>query len=121
MNKNIQTILDMLESNTFQKGVLLDILKSYGEDIALMPIKLFANQKILRTRKNEDDVFGYIHELSYPPKEYARTDRASIEGKPMFYASISLKKLKSIMHIQELSAHWKRFHYYGLKELVDKI
>lgn len=46
MNKNIQTILDMLESNTFQKGVLLDILKSYGEDIALMPIKLFANQKI---------------------------------------------------------------------------
>ena len=33
MNKNIQTILDMLESNTFQKGVLLDILKSYGEDI----------------------------------------------------------------------------------------
>ena len=94
MNKNIQTILDMLESNTFQKGVLLDILKSYGENIALMPIKLFANQKILRTRKNEDDVFGYIHELSYPPKEYARTDRASIEGKPMFYASIFTKEVE---------------------------
>lgn len=84
----------MLESNTFQKGVLLDILKSYGEDIALMPIKLFANQKILRTRKNEDDVFGYIHELSYLPKEYARTDRASIEGKPMFYASIFTKEVE---------------------------
>ncbi len=94
MNKNIQAILDMLESNTFQKGVLLDILKSYGEDIALMPIKLFANQKILRTRKNEDDIFGYIHELSYPPKEYARTDRASIEGKPMFYASIFTKEVE---------------------------
>lgn len=84
----------MLESNTFQKGVLLDILKSYGENIALMPIKLFANQKILRTRKNEDDIFGYIHELSYPPKEYARTDRASIEGKPMFYASIFTKEVE---------------------------
>lgn len=84
----------MLESNTFQKGVLLDILKSYGEDIALMPIKLFANQKILRTRKNEDDIFGYIHELSYPPKEYARTDRASLEGKPMFYASIFTKEVE---------------------------
>ena len=59
-----------------------------------MPIKLFANQKILRTRKNEDDVFGYIHELSYPPKEYARTDRASIEGKPMFYASIFTKEVE---------------------------
>lgn len=84
----------MLESNTFQRGVLLDILKSYGENIALMPIKLFANQKILRTRKNEDVFFGYIHELSYPPKEYARTDRASIEGKPMFYASIFTKEVE---------------------------
>lgn len=94
MNKNIQTILDMLESNTFQQEVLLDILKSYDENIALMPIKLFANQKILRTRKNEDGFFGYIHELSYPPKEYARTDRASIEGKPMFYASIFTKEVE---------------------------
>lgn len=94
MNKNIQAILNMLDSNTFQRGVLLDILESYGEDIALIPIKLFVHQKILRTRKNEDDVFGYIHELSYPPKEYARTDRASIEGKPMFYASIFTKEVE---------------------------
>lgn len=94
MNKNIQAILNMLDSNTFQRGVLLDILKSYDENIALMPIKLFANQKILRTRKNEDGFFGYIHELSYPPKEYARTDRASIEGKPMFYASIFTKEVE---------------------------
>lgn len=84
----------MLDSNTFQRGVLLDILESYGEDIALIPIKLFVHQKILRTRKNEDAVFGYIHELSYPPKEYARTDRASIEGKPMFYASIFTKEVE---------------------------
>nr|WP_294882532.1 hypothetical protein [Prevotella sp.] len=94
MNKNIQAILNMLDSNTFQRGVLLDILESYGEDIALIPIKLFVHQKILRTRKNEDAVFGYIHELSYPPKEYARTDRASIEGKPMFYASIFTKEVE---------------------------
>lgn len=39
MNKNIQAILNMLDSNTFQRGVLLDILESYGEDIALIPIK----------------------------------------------------------------------------------
>lgn len=94
MNKNIQAILNMLDSNTFQRGVLLDILESYGEDIALIPIKLFVHQKILRTRKNEDVFFGYIHELSYPPKEYARTDRASIEGKPMFYASIFTKEVE---------------------------
>lgn len=94
MNKNIQAVLNMLESNTFQQKVLLDILESYGEDIALIPIKLFVHQKILRTRKNEDGFFGYIHELSYPPKEYARTDRASIEGKPMFYASIFTKEVE---------------------------
>lgn len=52
------------------------------------------HQKILRTRKNEDGFFGYIHELSYPPKEYARTDRASIEGKPIFYASIFTKEVE---------------------------
>ena len=66
MNKNIQTILNMLECNTFQREVLLDILESYSEDIALMPIKLFANQKILRTRKNEDDVFGDDSAVSVP-------------------------------------------------------
>ncbi len=54
MNKNIQAILNMLDSNTFQRGVLLDILKS-------------------------------------------------------------------LMHIQELSAHWKQSRYYVLRELVDKI
>lgn len=53
MNKNIQAILNMLDSNTFQRGVLLDILESYGEDIALIPIKLFVHQKILRTRKKK--------------------------------------------------------------------
>lgn len=31
MNKNIQAILNMLDSNTFQRGVLLDILESYGK------------------------------------------------------------------------------------------
>lgn len=38
MNKNIQTVKNMLENNTFQKEVLLDILKSYGEDIALTQV-----------------------------------------------------------------------------------
>ncbi len=71
----------------------MDILKSYGEDIALMPIKLFANQKILRTRKMKTISLG-IFMNSYPPKEYARTDRASIEGKPMFYASIFTKEVE---------------------------
>lgn len=31
MNKNIQAILNMLDSNTFKRGVLLDILESYGK------------------------------------------------------------------------------------------
>lgn len=81
----------MLDDNTFNRDLLEHILRSYGEDIAVIPIQILGNQKILRTRQNNDDFFGYIHELSYPPAKFARTDRASLEGKPMFYASVFTK------------------------------
>ena len=81
----------MLDTNVFDRNLLLQILKSYGEDVAVIPVMLLAEQKVLRTRPNKDDFFGYVHELSYPPAEFARTDRASLEGKPMFYASAFTK------------------------------
>lgn len=81
----------MLETDNFDRELLMHILKSFGEDVAVIPIMLLAEQKVLRTRPNKDDFFGYIHEMSYPPAEFARTDRASLEGKPMFYASVYTK------------------------------
>ena len=45
--------------------------------------------KILRSRLNDNRAFfDEISKLSYPPICCARTDRASLEGKPMFYGSV---------------------------------
>lgn len=89
-----QIIKQMLETNSFDRDSLLHILESYGEDLALIPIMLLDGEKILRTRANDNDFFSYVHELSYPPARYARTDRASLEGKPMFYGSVFTKDVE---------------------------
>ena len=87
----IQVVKQMLDDNSFDKDLLLSVLNSFKDDVALIPVMLLKDQKVLRTRPNGDDFFSYIHELSYPPAEYARTDRASLAGKPMFYASAFTK------------------------------
>lgn len=87
----ILIIKQMLEHDSFDRDLLLNVLESFKDDIAVIPVLLLKNQKVLRTRPNRDDFFNYIHELSYPPAEYARTDRASLVGKPMFYASAFTK------------------------------
>lgn len=92
-NKSILIVKQMLEQDSFNRESLFQILESFGNDIALIPVKLLKGQKVLRTRSNGDDFFGFVHELSYPPKEYARTDRASLVGKPMFYASTFTKNV----------------------------
>lgn len=88
---SILTIKQMIEQNSFDKELLLNILRSFKDDVALIPVMLLKDQKVLRTRPNGDDFFSYVYELSYPPAEYARTDRASLAGKPMFYASAFTK------------------------------
>lgn len=91
MNQNIEVIKQMLENDSFDKRNVQRIMASFKNDVAVIPLRFLDGQKVLRTRKNEEDVFGYVHELSYPPIEFARTDRASLKGKPMFYASIFTK------------------------------
>ena len=89
----IFVIKQMLENNSFNREQLLDILESFKDDIPVVPILLLKDQKVLRTRSNEDDFFGFVHELSYPPAEFARTDRASLSGAPMFYATAFTKNV----------------------------
>lgn len=91
MIQPVQIIKQMLEKNSFNKDLLLSVLNSFNDDVAVIPVLLLKKQKVLRTRPNEDNFFSYIHELSYPPISSARTDRASLVGKPMFYASAFTK------------------------------
>lgn len=91
MIHHVRVVKQMIEQNSFDKELLLNILRSFKDDVALIPVMLLKDQKVLRTRPNGDDFFSYVYELSYPPAEYARTDRASLVGKPMFYASAFTK------------------------------
>lgn len=91
MIHHVRVVKQMIEQNSFDKELLLNILRSFKDDVALIPVMLLKDQKVLRTRPNGDDFFSYVYELSYPPAEYARTDRASLAGKPMFYASAFTK------------------------------
>ena len=86
----IEVVKKMIEDDQFNADVLLSILKSFGEDIALIPLLLLKNQKIIRSRINDNkELFYEISDLSYPPAHcVTRTDRASLKGTPMFYASV---------------------------------
>lgn len=89
----IEVIKKMIDDNQFDADVLLSILNSFGKDIALIPILLLKEQKIIRSRiNNNEDLFYKVSDLSYPPPHcVTRTDRASLKGHPMFYASVFTK------------------------------
>lgn len=88
--KEIELIKNMIDKCQFDSDVLFSILESFGEDIALIPLLLLEHQKIVRSRINDKkDLFYEVSDLSYPPSHCViRTDRASLKGHPMFYASV---------------------------------
>lgn len=91
--EEIKIINDMLTRNAFDKGKLLSIIESFDGDVALIPLLLLKDQKIIRTRINTDDLFYKVSDLNYPPASCVkRTDRASLQGHPMFYGSVFTKE-----------------------------
>lgn len=88
--KEIELIQKMIDNNHFDSDLLISILDSFENDIAFIPISLRKEQKIIRSRINDqDDLYYEVSDLSYPPVHcVTRTDRASLKGSPMFYASV---------------------------------
>lgn len=91
--KEIEIVEKMIVSNQFESDVFLSIIRSFGDDIALIPLLLLKEEKIIRSRENDQkDLFYKVSDLSYPPSNcVTRTDRASLKGHPMFYASAFTK------------------------------
>lgn len=88
----IDIVKEMITSGSFSRDALLTILESFRDDIALIPLLLLKDQKIIRTRINTNDLFYKVCDLSYPPAACVkRTDRASLQGHPMFYGSVFTK------------------------------
>ena len=76
-------------AENFDAAAYKEYLKQIKIEKKVLSYLVPEGNKILRTRPNDGgELFDNISKLSYPPKDKARTDRASLEGKPMFYGSI---------------------------------
>ena len=58
--------------------------------ITLLVRKLDIGTKVIRVRQHsqENQLFKYRKDLSYPPKEKVKLARANMDGQPMFYGAV---------------------------------
>lgn len=95
MIESVKIIERMLQDNAFDKGVLMNILDSMSFT-PIIPVMLPAGNKILRSSTNDEHEFHKsVARLNYPPDQFARTDRTSLERKPMFYGSVFTSAVES--------------------------
>ena len=95
----------MLEANNFDKNSMNEVLSHYQDHPAIVPCKILAGAKIIRSSTNDNKEFhNNVARLNYPPVNKARTDRASLEGKPMFYASVFTTAIKDNAYPRIFSA-----------------
>lgn len=114
--------------NSFDAHAYKDYLQQILEDrskLSYLSYKLLEGNKIIRTRINENcKIFRNISDISYPPAEYARLDRASLKGKAMFYGSVFTHKnetvyLPRIVNLIETSIFFKDQHSEGRQLLTQ--
>lgn len=88
MMQSLIDISNMLDKNAFDQQRLLGILH-HLEVIPVIPICLPSGSRIIRSNINDEHkLHTSISRLNYPPANKARTDRTSLEGKPMFYGTV---------------------------------
>lgn len=114
--------------NSFDAHAYKDYLHQIFKDrfkLSYLSYNLLEGNKIIRTRINETcKIFRKLSDISYPPVEYARLDRASLKGKPMFYGSVFTHKnetvyLPRIINLTETSNLFKDQYSEG-KQLLTQ-
>lgn len=89
MNQDVLVLRGMIEANSFDADEMSEILSHYQDPPAIIPYTIPAGSKIIRSSTNDTKEFHEsVSRLSYPPERFARTDRASLKGKPMFYGTV---------------------------------
>ena len=79
----------MLDTERFDLSKMREVLSHYQDHPAIIPCTILTGSKIIRSSTNDTKEFHEsVSRLNYPPEEYARTDRASLKGKPMFYGTV---------------------------------
>ncbi len=102
-------------------------LHSVKAENFVLSFLLLQDEKILRSRVNEDcKFFTKLKDISYPPEDKARTDRASLKGKPMFYGSVFTHQnssvfLPRITNLLETSEFFRDEHSSGRKVLTQSV
>ncbi len=95
MNNDIQVLEYMLKENSFNTDSISEVLSHYQNHPAIIRCNVLAGAKIIRSSINDRNEFHpNVARLNYPPEKYARTDRASLKGKPMFYATVFTSAVK---------------------------
>ena len=113
--------------SSFDEYAYKDYLHKILEDgrLSYISYNFLEGNKIIRTRVNDTwEIFRNISEISYPPSESARLDRASLRGKPMFYGSVFTHKdetiyLPRIINLTETSNFFKDHHSEGRQLLTQ--
>lgn len=105
MSKDVEILQEMLDSGNFNSSAMDEVLSHYQDHPAIIPYRLPAGSKIIRSSLNSEKQFHEtVSRLNYPPSQYARTDRASLKGKPMFYGTIFTSAYKKNAYPRIFSA-----------------
>ncbi len=102
-----------------------EILSHYQNHPAIIPCTVPAGAKIVRSSTNDTKEFHrIISPLSYQPIVFARTDRASLKGKPMFYETIFtsaavknnaipriFQRLRNYSYFARLQSYWTSLYH----------
>lgn len=123
----MKKIGDFYEMEEFDIDAYKAFLRDIKAERFVISYLLLKNNKILRTRVNSNGkVFDTFNDLKYPPKANARTDRASIKDKPMFYGSIYTHQsgevyLPRLVSLMETSDFFKDAQSIGGQFLTQSV
>ena len=124
----MERLRDFYTMNSFDAYAYKDYLHKIFEDrskLSYISYNLIKGNKIIRTRVNDEcKIFTNISDISYPPNECARLDRASLKGKPMFYGSVFTHNnetiyLPRVVNLTETSNFFKD-HNSGGRQFITQ-
>ncbi len=89
MDCYIEEIDKMLNSKEVDVDRVRYIVRDIFNELSIAVFEIPVGIPFIRLRINEEnDYYDNLSKISYPPKEYATLQRASLVNKPLFYATI---------------------------------
>lgn len=87
-NTLIEIIKGLIEQGSVSDSFLTSLYNKYIVSPVYIPLVMMRNiAKVIRTRTNNkiEGIYYNVSQISYPPPEKARNDRANLAGDSMFY------------------------------------